>query len=130
MEARQAKGIASQLDLDLDDIPICIACLSFVSMAIDGGDERDVRGQLTRMTPDLWREGLALPARLALERACKRGIPGAERALADVEKRGGRSLTAQAIVYWLAADLSARTKAHLFKMGFQPRPPAGLNGSS
>ena len=58
VDAGQAKGIASQLDLDLDDIGICLACLSFVSMAIDGGDERDVRGQLTRMTPDLWAEGL------------------------------------------------------------------------
>ena len=127
VDAGQAKGIASQLDLDLDDIGICLACLSFVSMAIDGGDERDVRGQLTRMTPDLWAEGLALPARLALKRACKRGTPGAERALADVEQRGGRSLTAQAIVYRLAADLSARAQGDVFKMGFQPWPPAELN---
>jgi hypothetical protein len=127
VEARQAKGIASQLDLDLDDIPICLACLSFVSMAIDGGDERDVRGQLNRITPDLWAEGLAQPARLALGRARERGVAGAEAALADLEKRGGRSLTAQAIVYRLAADLSARAQGDVFKMGFQPWPPAGLN---
>jgi hypothetical protein len=127
VEARQAKGIASQLDLDLDDIPICLACLSFVSMAIDGGDERDVRGQLNRITPDLWAEGLAQPARLALGRARERGVAGAEAALADVEERGGRSLTAQAIVYRLAADLSARAQGDVFKMGFQPWPPAGLN---
>jgi hypothetical protein len=127
VEARQAKGIASQLDLDLDDIPICLACLSFVSMAIDGGDERDVRGQLNRITPDLWAEGLAQPPRLALGRARERGLAGAEAALADVEKRGGRSLTAQAIVYRLAADLSARAQGDVFKMGFQPWPPAGLN---
>jgi hypothetical protein len=127
VEARQAKGIASQLDLDLDDIPICLACLSFVSMAIDGGDERDVHGQLNRITPDLWAEGLAQPARLALGRARERGVAGAEAALADVEKRGGRSLTAQAIVYRLAADLSARAQGDVFKMGFQPWPPAGLN---
>jgi hypothetical protein len=130
MEAGTPKGIASQLDLDLDDMSICLACLSFVSMAIDGGDKRDIRGQLTRMTPDLWAEGLALPARLALKRACKMGIPGAERALADVEHRGGRSLTAQAIVYRLAADLSARARGDVFKMGFQPWPPAELSGSS
>jgi hypothetical protein len=127
VEARQANGIASQLDLDLDDIPICLACLSFVSMAIDGGDERDVRGQLNRITPDLWAEGLAQPARLALGRARERGVAGAEAALADVEKRGGRSLTSQAIVYRLAADLSARAQGDVFKMGFQPWPPAGLN---
>jgi hypothetical protein len=127
VEARQAKGIASQLDLDLDDIPICLACLSFVSMAIDGGDERDVRGQLNRITPDLWAEGLAQPARLSLGRARERGVAGAEAALADVEERGGRSLTAQAIVYRLAADLSARAQGDVFKMGFQPWRPAGLN---
>jgi hypothetical protein len=127
VEARHAKGIASQLDLDLDDLSICLACLSFVSMAIDAGDQRAVRGQLIRMTPDLWAEGLALPARLALKRACKRGIPGAERALADVEQRGGRSLTAQAIVYRLAADLSARAQGDMFKMGFQRWPPADLD---
>jgi hypothetical protein len=57
MEAGTPKGIASQLDLDLDDLSICLACLSFVSMAIDGGDERDIRGQVTRITPDLWAKG-------------------------------------------------------------------------
>jgi hypothetical protein len=96
-------------------------------MAIDGGDERDVRGQLNRITPDLWAEGLAQPARLSLGRARERGVAGAEAALADVEERGGRSLTAQAIVYRLAADLSARAQGDVFKMGFQPWPPAGLN---
>jgi hypothetical protein len=130
VEAGTPKRIASQLDLDLDDIRICLACLSFVSLAIDGGDERDIRGQLARMTPDLWAEGLALPARLALKQACEMGILDAERALADVEQRGGRSLTAQAIVYRLAADLSARARGDVFKMGFQPSPPAELSGSS
>jgi hypothetical protein len=127
VDAGQARGIASELDLDLDDIGICLACLSFVSMAIDHGDEREIRGELIRMTPDLWAEGLALPARLALQRARKQGVAGAEAALADIEKRGGRSLVAQAIVYRLAADLSARAKGDPLKMGFQPWPPAELN---
>lgn len=127
MDAGQGRGIASELDLDLDDIGICLACLSFVSMALDRGDQREIRGELNRMTPDLWAEGLALPARLALQRACKQGVPGAEAALADVEKRGGRSLVAQAIVYRLAADLSARAKGDPLKMGFRPWPPAELN---
>ena len=127
VDAGRARGIASELDLDLDDIGICLACLSFVSMAIDRGDEREIRGELIRMTPDLWAEGLALPARLALQRARKQGVAGAEAALADIEKRGGRSLVAQAIVYRLAADLSARAKGDPLKMGFQPWPPAELN---
>jgi hypothetical protein len=127
VDAGRGRGIASELDLDLDDIGICHACLSFVSMAIDRGDEREIRGELIRMTPDLWAEGLAVPARLALRRACEQGVPGADRALADVEKRGGRSLVAQAIVYRLAADLSARAKGDLLRMGFQPWPPAELN---
>ena len=127
MDAGQGRGIASELDLDLDDIGICLACLSFVSMAIDHGDEREIRGELIRMTPDLWAEGLALPARLALQRARKQGVAGAEAALADIETRGGRSLVAQAIVYRLAADLSARAKGDPLKMGFQPWPPAELN---
>jgi hypothetical protein len=127
VDAGQGRRIASEPDLDLDDIGICLACLSFVSMAIDRGDEREIRGELIRMTPDLWAEGLALPARLALQRARKQGVAGAEAALADIEERGGCSLVAQAIVYRLAADLSARAKGDPLKMGFQPWPPAELN---
>jgi hypothetical protein len=127
VQTGEARGIASQLDLHLDDIGICLACLSFVSMAIDGGDERKIQGALQRMTPDLWIEGLALPARLALERARKRGVPGADAALADIEARGGRSMVAKAIVYRLGADLSARAQGDPLKMGFEPWPPASLN---
>jgi len=127
VQTGEARGLVSQLELDLDDIGICLACLSFVSMAIDSGDEREIRRETNRMTPDLWAEGLALPARLALERARKRGIPGADTALADIEARGGRSLVAKAIVYRLAADLSARAKGDPLKMGFEPWPPASLN---
>ena len=127
MEARQAKTIASQLELDLDDLPICLACLSLVSMAIDRCDERKVRGQLMQVTPDLWADGLALPAQLALKRACKRGVAGAQRGLADVESRGGRSATAREIVRRLATDLSARARGDPLKMGFEPWPPAQLS---
>jgi hypothetical protein len=63
---------ARELDLDLDDLPICLACLSFVAMAIDAGDELEIRRWTRKMTPDLWDEGLALPARLAVERAQRR----------------------------------------------------------
>jgi hypothetical protein len=127
VQTGEARRLVSQLDLDLDDIGICLACLSFVSMAIDRGDEREIRGEANRMTPDLWAEGLALPARLALERARKRGVPGADAALADIETLGGRSTVAKAIVCRLAADLSARAKGDPLKMGFEPWPPASFN---
>jgi hypothetical protein len=41
-----ADEVAAALDLDLDDVPICLACLSFVSFAIDSGDEREIRRDL------------------------------------------------------------------------------------
>lgn len=112
-----ADKIARELDLDLDDLPICLACLSFVSLAIDKGDEREIRRWTNQMTPDLWAEGLEQPVRLALKRA------GATQALADVERNGGRSQVAKAIVRRLGADLSRRAKGDLLKMGFQPWPP-------
>jgi len=48
-------------------------------------------------------------------------------ALADIDARGGRSLVAKAIVYLLAADLSARAQRGPVEMGFEPWPPAWLN---
>jgi hypothetical protein len=112
-----AEKIARELDIDVDDIGICLACLSFVSFAIDSGDEREIRRWTNQMTPDLWAEGLEQPVRLALKRA------GESEALADVELNGGRSHVAKAIVRRLAADLSRRAKGDLLKMGFQPWPP-------
>jgi len=127
VQTGEARGLVSQLELELDDVGICLACLSFVSMAIDFGDGREVRRELNRMTPDLWAEGLALPARLALQRARKCGVPGADAALADIQARGGRSLVAKAIVYRLAAELSARAQRDPLEIGFEPSPPASLN---
>ena len=105
---------------------ICHACLSFVSLAIDSGDERKVAGSITRMAPDLWAEGLAQPVRLALERARKRGVANADEAIVAVDKSGPRSPIVRAIVRRLAADLSARAKGDLFRMGWQPWPPRNL----
>jgi hypothetical protein len=64
-----ADRIARKLDLDVDDIGICHACLSFVSFAIDEGNVREIKRWTNRMTPDLWADGLEQPARLALRRA-------------------------------------------------------------
>jgi hypothetical protein len=105
------------LELPLDEIPICLACLSFVAFAIDGGDEREIARRTRQMTPDLWEEGLALPARGAVERAHRAGVPGAADALADLELHGSRSATAHAIVRRLGEDLSALARGERRQMG-------------
>jgi hypothetical protein len=118
-----AAGLAARLEIDVDDVAICHACLSFVSIPLGRGDERGAARAAVRITPDLWEEGLALPARLAVERAQADGIPGADAGLADLAARQGRSVMARAIVRRLAADLSARAKGDLLRMGFEPWPP-------
>ena len=123
MTRAEAAALAAALELDVDDLAICHACLSFVSFAIDAGDERKVAGSITRMAPDLWAEGLSQPVRLALERARKRGVANAEEAIAEVAESGPRSPVVRAIVRRLAADLSARAKGDLFRMGWRPWPP-------
>jgi hypothetical protein len=123
ISSREAAELARRLVLDLDDLGICHACLSFVSMPLGWGDEREARRATVAITPDLWEEGLAEPARRALQRARADGVPGAEAGLADVEARQGRSVTSRAIVRRLAEDLAARAKGDLLRMGFQPWPP-------
>ena len=91
LPSADADRLAARLDLDVDEIGICHACLSFVSFAIDDGDDREIRRWTSRMAPDLWAEGLEQPTRRALEAARVRGVPGAGEALADVSARGGRS---------------------------------------
>ena len=126
MTRAEAVALAAQLELDVDDLAICQACLSFVSFAIDAGDERKVAGAITRMAPDLWAEGLSQPVRLALERARKLGVANAEEAIAAVAESGPRSQVVRAIVRRLGADLSARAQGDLFRMGWQPWPPRSL----
>jgi hypothetical protein len=125
----EAAALAAELELDVDDLAICHACLSFVSFAIDAGDEPKVAGAITRMAPDLWAEGLAQPVRLALERARKRGVANAEEAIVTVDQSGPRSPVVRAIVRRLATDLSARAKGDLFRMGWRPWPPEGRLGT-
>jgi hypothetical protein len=121
-----AMRVAVELELDLDELPICLACLSDVSMAIDGGDERKIQGATARMTPYLWAEGLELPVWGALENARDRGLPGAAQGLAEVAALGPRSRVAKAIVRVLAERLSKRAGGDLLKMGWKPWPPPEL----
>jgi hypothetical protein len=108
-----ANAFAARLDLTLNGLRICYACLGIVAAELDAGDERAVRRELRRMSPDLWAEGLALPARAALERARRRGDPDAAAAIDEVERLGGRSRVVQAIVRRLAEELSERVHREL-----------------
>ena len=123
MKPAQADELAAQLDLHVHDVPICLACLSFVVFAIDAGDEREIRLWTSRMTPDLWAEGLEQPARLAGARAAERGVPRAAEALATL---GPRSPVARAIVRRLAGQLSEHARGDPLKMGFEPWPPPSV----
>ncbi len=107
----RASAFASALDLDLDAAGVCHACLSFVSFAMDAGDVAEIERQLRHMTKDLWADGLDEPALAAARDARARGVRDAERALADLEERGGRSVIAREIVRRLAAELSRRARA-------------------
>jgi hypothetical protein len=104
LDAARADALAASLDLDFHELAICRACLLFVTLPLDGGDERKIRGALRSFTPVLWDEGLALPLQAALERARRAGVPDAEAAIADIEARGPRSRVAQAAVRRLAAQ--------------------------
>jgi hypothetical protein len=106
-----ATALAGRLDLDLDAIGICFACLSIVSMALDSGDQSSVRREVEEMAPDLWEEGLALPVLGALERARRAGDDDAAPAIAEIERVGPRSAVVRAVVLRLAQELSDRMRA-------------------
>jgi hypothetical protein len=126
LSGHDADELAAALDLDVDDVEICHACLSFVAFALDSGDEREIKRWTARIAPDLWEEGLALAVRLALDGARRRSVANAALAIADVERLGPRSSVVRAIVRRLAADLSARARGDLLRMGFELGPPREL----
>lgn len=106
----RAQTLVDALDLRLHDTGICYACLSFVSFAIDEGDEQKVRSELLDMAGPLWNEGLALPTRAALERARRAGVPDAVPAIAEIERHGHRSAVVRAVVRRLAGELLAEMR--------------------
>ena len=107
LSTARAAAIVAQLELDLDD-GICHACLCFVSFAVDDGDEREIVRQVRQMTPGLWEDGLDVQALAAVQAACAAGVPDAQKALAELEARGGRSVIARAVVLRLAVELAER----------------------
>jgi hypothetical protein len=113
LTTQRAAALAAELELDVYQTGICLACLSFVSFPLDSGDEVEARRSTLHFTPILWEEGLALPARLALERARVRGVRDAERAIADVDRAGARTTIARAIVRQLALQLALRSRAEM-----------------
>jgi hypothetical protein len=109
----RADALVAQLDLD-PHAPICQACLSFVCFALkDGSSPAKVRGQIQSTTRDLWHEGVSEIALAAVRRACERGVPDADVALADLEAKGRNSRTARTIVRRLAEDLNRRTRTEM-----------------
>ena len=99
--------------------------LSFVSFAIESGDDHEVSCSIRQIAPDLWAEGLAEPVGMALRRARERGVANADEAIRSVAERGPRSQIVRAIVRRLAADLFARAQGDLFRMGWRPPPRVG-----
>jgi hypothetical protein len=122
-----AAEVAGRLDLDVHDVAICLACLSFVSLPLGSGDREEAVRWARRIAPDLWAEGLEQPVRLALRRAREAGVPDAEAAILDVEARGPRSVTVRAVVFRLGADLAEHARGDFLKMGFEPWPPPDLS---
>ena len=122
-DRKRADAVAARLDLDPDDAGICLACLSFVSAAIDRGRRSEIQGAVMRMTPILWDEGLAEPAVAAVRAARDRAVAGVAEALDHLESRGARSPMARAIVEALAERLlrQERANARLFAR-LQNRP--------
>lgn len=106
----QLAPFAAALDLDLERMHICLACLSFVSGSLCDGDEREARSWTRRLTPLIWEEGLAESALAAVRKACRDGLRRADVCLADLEARGGRSVVARAIVLRLGAELAERER--------------------
>jgi hypothetical protein len=108
----RAEAFADRLNIGLDT-GVCLACLGIVCMAIDGGDPAEIRRTLRVMSPDLWTDGLAEPALAAVRAAHGQGDAEARAALEELERRGGRSTVAQAIVRHLAEKLRWRVRAEL-----------------
>ena len=127
ISAEAATELAAQLELEVDQVGICHACLSFVSFPQRVGDERETGRATNEFAPILWDEGLEAPVREALQRARAAGVADADAAERDIDARGGSSITVKAIVRRLAADLWEQSEGNLLRMGFKPWPPADWN---
>lgn len=123
LTAARSRVLADALELDVHGVDVCHLCLSFVSFALDRGDEAEARRRTFEFAPDLWQEGLALPVRLALERARVAGVGDAEQAIEDVDARGARTPIVRAIVRRLAEDLVAEMRLRTTRAEVVPLRP-------
>jgi hypothetical protein len=123
LSAQRAQAFVAQLELTL--ARVCLLCLSFVSIPLDDGDEREVARQLRAMTPALWADGLDAQAFAAVRAACARGIRDGPAALADLESAGPRSAVAREIVRRLAFMLVTRERQER-RLEALARPQLGL----
>ena len=103
-----ATALAARLDLDLDAIGICFACLSIVSMALDSGDERSARREVNRMAPTSGRKASRFPCWLLSSVHVAPATTMLRVAIAEIERLGARSPVVKAIVRRLAQELSDR----------------------
>jgi hypothetical protein len=110
LSAERCAALAAAVDLDLNALGICEACLSFVSVPLAEGDDAGARRAARRMAPDLWHEGLEAPLLDSLRRACDDAVPDADAALAEVVASGPRTRVVHAIVLRLAGDQAARIR--------------------
>jgi hypothetical protein len=99
----QAERLLEGVEVPLDP-RICFACLSIVSMTLDGGRSAAIHGCLRQMTPWLWEDGLEEVALDALRAA------DAHEALAELEEHGARSAVARVIVRDLALELARNAR--------------------
>jgi hypothetical protein len=106
MTKERAAALAATLQVGLHSAGVCPACISFVSIEIDRGNERRVAGQITSFAPLLWGEGLGDVVRAELERRARGGDDAATEALEELEFRRERSPIFRAVVRRLAAELA------------------------
>jgi hypothetical protein len=111
LTAKEADALAGELRLELGELEICYACLSFVAYPLDLGREDEAARESRRIAPDLWAEGLALPLQGALELARVGGVLDAARAVDEVARRGPRAPIVAAVIRVLAAQLVAQMRA-------------------
>jgi hypothetical protein len=119
---QRARAFVDRLDVDIRDVEICFACLSFVAIPLGDGDEHEALLWARRMTPDLWYEGLEGYALSIVADADARGVAGADAARRELESKRGRSAVARALVLALAADLHQQiTTATRVEAAARPR---------
>jgi hypothetical protein len=106
--ASAASSLLDSLELSLDNVMLCPACLGSIAVELDHGDAHSLREALRMFVPLLWEEGLETVVRDALDRARREGVPGATEALLTVARYADRAVIVEAIVLRLARELSRR----------------------